>query len=202
MPVKRQYHVKGTNDFIVLAGIFFFLCIWAIKDAWFPSDKVLNKHPLEIIVAAEASGMVEKVLVAEGDPVSEDKVLATLRSDRITAEFEEAKGAYTEAKITFNLLNSASQPGDAEEIATAQEAMDQALAKVDELRIMLESMEIRSPDKGEIRENLVSPLSHVEAGDHLFLIDPQDHFYLFNKSLAIFSFVLFWVFLAVHVLAR
>ncbi|HSR88085.1 MAG TPA: efflux RND transporter periplasmic adaptor subunit [Pontiella sp.] len=202
MPVKRQYRVKGTNDFIVLAGIFFFLCIWAVKDAWFPSDKVMKKHPLEITVAAEVTGIVEKVLVDEGDPVVEGKILAALRSDRIAVEFEEAKNAYTEAKKEFNLLNSASQSGDAQEIAAAQEAMDQALAKVDELRVALESMEIKSPDKGEIKKSYISPLSVVEAGDQLFLIDPQDHFYLFNKSLAIFSFLLFWVFLAIHVLGR
>jgi multidrug resistance efflux pump len=202
MPTKRKYHVKGTNDFIVLAGIFFFLCIWAVKDAWYPSEKVLNKHPLEIVVAAETGGIIEKVMVEEGDPVVEDKVLAVFRSDRVAEEFEKAKSAYTAAKKTFNLLNSASQPGDAQEIAAAQEAMDQALAKVDELRVALDSMEIKAPDKGEIKEKHISNLSVVEAGDHVFLIDPDDHFYLFNKSLAIFSFVLFWVFLAVHLLAR
>jgi multidrug resistance efflux pump len=202
MPAKRQYHVKGTNDFIVLAGIFFFLCIWAVKDAWYPSEKVLKKHPLEIAVAAEVSGIVEKVLVGEGDPVAEDKLLATLRSDRIAAEFEEAKNAYTEARNEYNLLNAASPSGNPQEIAAAQEAMDQALAKVDALRVTLDSMEIKSPDKGAISKSYISPLSIVEAGDALFLIDPQDHFYLFNKSLAIFSFLLFWVFLAIHILGR
>ena len=73
---------------------------------------------------------------------------------------------------------------------------------MDELRIALDAMEIKAPDKGEIKESYIGTLSIVEAGDQLFLIDPQDHFYLFNKSLAIFSFVLFWVFLAIHLLGR
>ena len=123
MPVKRKYHVKGTNDFIVLAGIFFFLCLWSIKDAWYPSEKVLKKHPLEIMVAAEASGMVEKVNVVAGDAVAEDMVLAQLRRDRIAVEFDEAKSTYTEAKKKHTLLTSGSQSGDAAEIAVAQEAM-------------------------------------------------------------------------------
>ena len=202
MPVKRQYHVKGTNDFIVLAGIFFFLCLWSVKDAWYPSEKVLKKHPLEIIVTAEAGGTVEKVMVEAGDAVAEDMVLAKLRSDRVSGEFEDAKKSYTEAKQKFTLLNSASQTGDAVEIAAAQAAMDQSLTKVDELRIVLDSMEIKAPDKGEIKESFIVTHGLVEAGDHVFLIDPQDHFYLFNISLAIFSFVLFWVFLAIHLLGR
>jgi multidrug resistance efflux pump len=162
----------------------------------------MKKHPMEIIVAAETTGIVEKVAISEGDPVAEGTVLATLRSDRISAEFEEAKKTYTEAKKEYNLLNAASGSGDGQEIATAQETMEQALVKVDELRLALESMEIKSPDKGAIKKSNVSPLSVVEAGDHLFIIDPDDHFYLFNKSLAIFSFLLFWVFLAIHILGR
>ena len=202
MPVKRQYHVKGTNDFIVLAGIFFFLCLWSVKDAWYPSEKVMKKHPQEIIVIAEKGGTVDQVMVDAGDPVAEDTVLAKLRSDRVSSEFEEAKKSYTEAKQKHSLLNSSSQTGDAGEIVAAQETMDLALTKVDELRIALDSMEIKAPDKGEIKKSYIGTLSMVEAGDHLFLIDPQDHFYLFNKSLAIFSFVLFWVFLAIHLLGR
>ena len=255
MPVKRQYRVKGTNDFIVLAGIFFFLCLWSIKDAWFPSEKVLTKHPQEIIVAAETGGTVEIVNVVKGDMVVEDMVLAKLRSDRVTIEFEAAKQSYTEAKQKHALLTAASQEGDPEEIAAAQAAMDLALTKVDDLRVALDSMEIKAPDKGAIKESYIVTLSHVEVitagfdgevveilpsqritvaddrgekkeysisemmvslvnvgemiseGDTLavqkvFLIDPQDHFYLFNKSLAIFSFVVFWVFLAVHLMAR
>jgi multidrug resistance efflux pump len=202
MPVKRQYRVKGTNDFIVLAGIFFFLCLWSVKDAWFPSPKVMEKHPQEIIVVVETGGTVEKINVVAGDPVAEDMVLATLRRDRISVEFDAAKSTYTEAKQKYNLLNSTAQTGDASEIAAAQEAMDQALVKVDELRVGLDSMEIKTADKGKIMESYISTHSLVEAGDHAFLIDPEDHFYLFNKSLAIFSFVVFWVFLAIHVLAR
>ena len=202
MPVKRQYHVKGTNDFIVLAGIFFFLCLWAIKDAWYPSEKVLTKHPLEIIVVAEAAGTVEQVMVKAGDAVAEDMVLATLRSDRLSTDFEDAKASYTQAKQTFNQLNDAAQPGAAGEIAALQASMDEALTKVEALRIALDSMEIKAPDKGELKKSFIATHSLMEAGDHAFLIDPQDHFYLFNKSLAIFSFVLFWVFLAIHLLGR
>jgi len=202
MPVKRQYHVKGTNDFIVLAGIFFFLCLWSVKDAWYPSEKVLKKHPLEIIVVAETDGTVEKMIVDTGDAVAEDMVLAILRNDRVSTEFEEAKKSYTEAKNKHTLLTASSETGDAVEIAATQEAMNQALAKVDELRLALDSMEIKTTDKGKIKEAYIATHSLVEAGDHAFLIDPEDHFYLFNKSLAIFSFVIFWVFLAIHLLAR
>jgi hypothetical protein len=40
----------------------------------------------------------------------------------------------------------------------------------------------------------------VAAGQTVIVIEPKQGFYLFNKSLAIFSFVAFWVFLALHIL--
>ena len=117
-------------------------------------------------------------------------------------ELDEAKNTYTEAKQRLNRLSSDSGAESAEATATAQQEMDEALSKVEELRLMLDSMEIKSPGKGAVMESFVETHTHVEAGDQVFLIDPQDHFYLFNKSLAIFSFVVFWVFLAIHLLAR
>jgi len=202
MPVKRQYKVKGTNDFIVLAGIFFFLCLWSVKDAWFPSEKVLTKHPQEVIVPVETAGTVEKIDVKVGDPVAEDMVLASLHRERVADEFDNAKNNYTEAKQKYTQLSSSAQTSDSAEAAAAKDAMDQALVKVDELRTALDSLEIKAPSKGMVKEIYIATYSLVEAGDQAFLIDPQDHFYLFNKSLAIFSFLLFWVFIAVHILAR
>ena len=70
MPSKRRYHIKGTNDFIVLSAIFFFLCLWAVKDAWYPSAKVLKRHPLESVATFQAAGAVDKLHVAEGDPIT------------------------------------------------------------------------------------------------------------------------------------
>ena len=214
MPVKRKYNVKGTNDFLVLGAIFFFLCLWSIKDAWFPSPKVLKKHPLEIQVSFEAAGSVEKVFVAVGDPVGENQELAKLRTDRMTIEYDEAKTVYAEAKKKFAMLelaaknaekNGASDSGIAElkeGQATAQVAMDEALVNVTALRMAIDSSVLISPNKGEVKEIRVGTHSMVEVGEQVITLDPKDHFYLFNKSLAIFSFLAFWVFLAIHILAR
>jgi hypothetical protein len=42
----------------------------------------------------------------------------------------------------------------------------------------------------------------IIASQIAFVINPADHFYLFNKSLAIFSFIAFWFFLGIHILTR
>jgi multidrug resistance efflux pump len=214
MPAKRKYNIKGTNDFLVLAGIFFFLCLWAIKDAWYPADKVLKKHPREVAVAFKVAGAVARVNVAEGDSVSEKTLLASLRRDHIESDFEQAKDDYTSAKNQHSRMevahknavkNGATDAGVAERkesMARAQASMDEALAKVTELRKAMDSTELLSPSRGKVKQIVVQAHSMVEAGDTALVLDPKDHFYLFNKSLAIFSFFAFWIFLAIHILAR
>ena len=100
---KRKYNVKGIKDFIVLAGIFFFLCLWAIKDAWFPSEGVIKKHPQRVEVAFPVDGMIAEYHVKIGDPVvppkdgQEPTLLASLNDVKLRETFEEKKKAYTEA---------------------------------------------------------------------------------------------------------
>ncbi len=206
MPAKRKYNIKGTNDFLVLAAIFFFLCLWAIKDAWFPSDKVLKKHPSEITASFSVAGSVEKVHVRVGDSVGEKQLLAKLRSDRLSVEYEAAKETYTASKKAYAKMQHELKSGGAAD-ATAQldvskTAMEEALEKVTALRISIDASELHAESKGVVKEVKVGPHSMVDAGEVALVIDPKDHFYLFNKSLAIFSFFAFWIFLAIHILAR
>jgi len=214
MPAKRKYNVKGTKDFIVLAGIFFFLCLWAVKDAWYPSPKVLEKHPEEVTVAFEVAGSIGQLHVAEGDSIGEEQVLAELHHAKIQEKFDTAKKEYSDAKNQHTLMdealrnavkNGASSEGIAElkqGRLDAQTAMDSALEEVNDIREKLDATELRAPGKGVVKEVLVSLHAQVEAGETVIAIDPRDHFYLFNKSLAIFSFIAFWVFLGVHILAQ
>jgi len=214
MPAKRKYNVKGTKDFIVWAGIFFFLCLWAVKDAWYPSPKVLEKHPEEVTVAFEVAGSIGQLHVAEGDSIGEEQVLAELHHAKIQEKFDTAKKEYSDAKNQHTLMdealrnavkNGASSEGIAElkqGRLDAQTAMDSALEEVNDIREKLDATELRAPGKGVVKEVLVSLHAQVEAGETVIAIDPRDHFYLFNKSLAIFSFIAFWVFLGVHILAQ
>jgi multidrug resistance efflux pump len=214
MPAKRNYKVKGTKDFLVLAGIFFFLCLWAIKDAWYPSPKVLEKHPREISVAFSISGAIGQMHVEAGDTVGEDQLLAELRRTRIDQQIDSAKAEYTKAKKTHSLRetavrnavkNGATDQGISDMRKNLEEAkveMDAALKSLTAERSKLEATELLSPTKGEIKEVLVETHGLVQADEAVMKIDPKDHFYLFNKSLAIFSFIAFWVFLGIHILAH
>jgi multidrug resistance efflux pump len=211
---KRTYNVKGTQDFLVLAVIFFFLCLWAIKDAWYPSPKVLERHPLQIELAFEMAGAIGKLHVMEGDAVGENMVVAELRSVKLEGEFAAAKKEYSDARKKVRLMesavknaekNGASDEGIAgfkKNLADANAAMQAAHEKVNTLKEQLAKGELVAGTKGEVKSLNKSLHGQVEAGETVMVIDPKDHFYTFNKSLAIFSFIAFWVFICLHVLAR
>ena len=213
MPAKRTYNVRVQKDFIVLAGVFFFLCLWAVKDAWYTSDKVLKKHPVCVEVSFKTAGTVGKVHVGAGDSIGEGQLLAELRSTRMEVDFEAAKKEYTASKnkyaLTQKALGNAVKSGAGDEEITeikdsvlqAKAAMGARLKKVGEIRVALDSTGLLAPTKGEIMEVFVSPHGRIEAGETAMVIDPKDHFYLFNKSLAIFSLIAFGVFLSLHLLA-
>ena len=42
---RPQVHIWTIIYFILGTAPFLFLCLWAIKDAWFPSEIVMQKHP-------------------------------------------------------------------------------------------------------------------------------------------------------------
>ncbi|MBI9020041.1 MAG: hypothetical protein JEZ10_02135 [Verrucomicrobia bacterium] len=45
---KGRFSIKGTKDFLVMAVACGFLCLWSIRDAWFPTKKILEKHPQSV----------------------------------------------------------------------------------------------------------------------------------------------------------
>ena len=213
MPLDRKYKNTGTKDFLVLAGFFFFLCLWAVKDAWYPSPKKIKTHPLAIEASFTVSGSLARISVKEGDQVGEKQILAELRKTWQESELAKLKALYLGIKAEYQQVDDAirkavrnKQPDQVAELGARRTQlkteMDQAEEKAKSARANVAAMDLKSPSNGVVKEILVKNFTQVEAGDAVLIIDPQDHFYLFNKSLAIVSFVLFWIFLGVHIVIR
>ena len=191
---KRNYKVKGSKDFIVLAGISFFLCLWAVKDGWYPSPKRLKDHPKTVEVAFPVDGSVKEFHVAVGDPVNSPKdgheptLLASLSDAAVKKIFDTKKEAYVALS------------DDAPEKAALLKEVNELKAQLDEL--MLYCPELGQEKGGKVSKLLVSRYDQVKAGQPVMVIEPGKGFYLFNKSLAIISFIVFWIFLGIHVMTR
>ena len=194
MPAKRTYKVRVAKDFIVLAGIFFFLCLWAVRDAWYPSDKVLKKHPHTVEASFPIDGTLKKFEVKVGDSVTPPNekgtptLLASLDDMKLQIELEAKTKAYVELQVGV----------------PEKKALEKEIKK---LRVRRDQYQMSCPKlgnekSGKVSKLLVNRLDMVKAGQPVMEIEPNKHFYLFNKSLAIFSFFAFWTFLGLHFLAQ
>ncbi|HEY5653102.1 MAG TPA: hypothetical protein VIR63_01890 [Pontiella sp.] len=196
MARKRNYKVRGDYDFLVMAGFCFFLCLWAVKDAWFPGDKVLEKHPRRVPVAFEVKGggTIQDLHVGVGDvvlpPRDGDKptLLASLKNYTLQSEFDEIKEA-------FKAL-----PKDSPEKDGLRKEIVRLKAELDGLKVYCP--ELGKEKSGKISEILVSKHEFIQAGQSILIIEPKTTFYVFNKSLALGCFLGFFFFLGVYVLGH
>ena len=188
---------------------FFFLCIWAIKDAWYPSEKVLKKHPREIVSSFEISGKLEKLHVNEGSFVKEGSIIAELSSEDLDKKLNNMKATYLKDKKSADILRVAiknarengATKASINEMQDRKNLLESKMkdleASVKELNEGQDKTRIIAEKNGEVVEIYVGERIQVSAGENILKIIPQDNFYLFNKSLAIFSFfacIFFFVF--------
>jgi hypothetical protein len=195
MAKKRQYNVKGTNDFLVLSIIFAFLCIWSIRDAWFPTKGVLKRHPLQFEIVSPVDGVIHEIHAPVGTKIVTPKDRRTpslvfeLNSSALSRQFEAEKARYAELK------------------ASGSDEAENSLVEINRLKEEIDALKIYCPligteKDGKVIEVLVDKYGQVSAGDPVLRVLPNEQFYIFNKSLAIVSFVLFLVFLGLHIFGR
>ncbi|HNX52574.1 MAG TPA: hypothetical protein PLD51_00655 [Pontiellaceae bacterium] len=192
---KGRFKIQGTKDFLVAAVFCGFLCIWAIRDAWFPTEKVLKKHPHEIPVAFTVSGVVKDVQVKAGDEVSGNIVLASLYDEGYRAKVTEAEAAFEAAK-------TAKDPAVEKKLDVLMKARADAEAcSLQTANIKWTTTHGEEVLRGIVARILVEPATRIEAGTPILTVQPADTFYLFNKTLALLSFIGMIVALVFHGIA-
>jgi multidrug resistance efflux pump len=192
---KGRFNIKGTKDFIVAAVFCGFLCVWSIRDAWFPTEKVLKKHPREIAVSFKVPGVVKQVAVQPGDEVKGKVVLASLYDEAYHAKVAEAEAAFEVAKTT--------KDSEVEKklavLMKARESLDDCT--VENTDTTYKTSHGDEPLRGVVVRVLAGPATQLEAGAPVLTIAPVDTFYVFNKTLAILTFIGMIISLVFHRIA-
>ncbi len=189
--MARKYKVEGTKDFLYAAIVLFALGAWAIRDGWFPSESVLEKHPRTLPLAFEQGGVVADILVAPDDEVKSGQALVILQR----FELESRLAALEKS------LKSLDEPGmdDAPDGAARRaEARARWTAELAETRAALAQRELRAPTNGYVAAVLVERNALVRPKATAVELAVKDHFYAFNKSLAFLSITAALVCLYIH----
>jgi multidrug resistance efflux pump len=180
---KGRYSIKGTKDFLVAAVFCGFLCVWSIRDAWFPTEKVMKKHPHEIQVAFKVPGVLKEIAVQPGDEVNGKMLLASLYDDSYRAKVETDEAAFEKAR-------DAKDPFAEEKMDELRKARaDVAACTLYNTDITWMSAHGEESLRGVVSQILAETATHIDVGTPVMTIKPTDSFYAFNKTLAVLSFV-------------
>jgi len=179
--MARQYKVTGTNDFLYFAIGLLAWGLWSVRDGWFPTQTVLKRHPLEVVVPFEIGGQVEEIQCAVGHKVSEKQPLVQLKKETLIAGRDAALAAYDAVQSRMRTSG-----GDPQALRAELEQATQALGRA---RADLIAGEVLAPVAGRVLQIDAVRTEFVDAGDPAVRLRPTDSFYLFNKSMAILSFL-------------
>ncbi len=182
MAVKGRFNIHGTKDFMVAAVFCGFLCIWSIRDAWFPTEKILKKHPQEIPVAFKVHGVVKHIALQPGEEINGKVVLASLYDEGYRAKVAEAEAVFEDAKKNKD-------PAVEGKLAVLRQARDDLAACIVENTDVI-WMTTHGEDilRGKVVRILVQPGAQIAAGSPVLTVNPVDTFYMFNKTLAVLTF--------------
>ena len=239
---RRRFTVKGTKDFLVAAVFCGFLCIWSVRDGWFPTRKILQKHPREFPVAFSVSGVVEQIAVGEGEEFGGKVLLASLYEQPFRAAVQEAEAALKAAAeredsdlnakvaamqqaradldactlentdivrstthgdepLKGKVLRVLVRPAEKVEVLRADAAGTVVKVREGELVLVSASPDAADGEAGErsislesgwtplVKENDEIAAGNVLAGQTIMMVQPEDTFYMFNKTLAVLTFI-------------
>ena len=130
----------------------------------------------EVIMKAEISGEISKVLKEEGQQVPKDEVLAELDlRDRKAREIE-ARGRVEQRQIEYNAAKQLADKGFNSKVRLAQAAADLESAKsaLRAAQVDLDKVEIKAPFDGTINMQAIEKGDYVSVGEEMFTIVDLD----------------------------
>lgn len=113
------------------------------------------KADKEITVSAERGGQIERILVSEGDYVSEGRILAQIKGEDVRADLAMAKSDYE----TYKKL--------AEEGAVSQREAMRYETDLKRLQAALDNLLINAKISGQVGQIYVDPGDFVNLGDKI-----------------------------------
>lgn len=130
----------------------------------------------EATVMAKQSGVIEQVLVEEGERVREGQVLARLETDRLRLEVARAKATLDQLEQDFKRYESVYERKlvSREAYERAKFELDGAKAAHDLARLALQEAEIRAPFDGVVSLRHVKIGNTIQSGSPAFRVTRMD----------------------------
>ncbi len=189
------------------------ICLWAIKDGWFPSPSVEKKYPRRAEVSFDQAGIVAEVYVTPDEKVAEGSPLVKMTTHffnqqlkSINSQLALLESGIVKTRIEYERLlrnnddarERRRQPILKQKLEESQARRDRLLLDREKIREEIHRQILCAPLKGRVAEVLVKRMDVVEQDQLALVLHPITGFYLFNKVLAIGMFIGALVFLALY----
>ena len=126
--------------------------------------------PREIKLSFKIGGIIEEILVSEGQRVQKGQVLARLNLSEIGSQVQQARSVFDKAQRVFKRVDNLYQEKAAtlEQHQNVQTALQVAQAQLDMAEFNLRYAEIRAPTNGKILKKLMEENEMTGPGIPLF----------------------------------
>jgi len=148
------------------------LCVEKMDHQEVISLPALLEATFDATLAAEKPGRVVRILVDRGDGVKKDQLLLQIDDRTERAMLKRAEIVLSDAKKAFNRFERLKKEG-----AVAESEYDRvdkenivAAARLDEMKVVIEKCQVRSPEKGVINDRFIEEGEYVLPGTPLFQV--------------------------------
>ena len=126
----------------------------------------------ELNFSAEKPGRVVKIFVDEGDHVNAGQVLATVRTDQLSVDLQNAEAVFSNAQKDKERYENAFKTGGVtqQQLDQANLALQNAQARINAARINIGDANIRSSINGIVNKRYIEPGAILAAATQMFNI--------------------------------
>ncbi len=130
----------------------------------------------EAQVLARVGGLVQRILVEEGDRVREGDPLLEIENDEYRLRLQQAEATTANVRSRYERMQQMIEEGLAteEEFQTAHSDLENAEAEEGLARLLVGYTTVRAPFDGAVVERLVDPGQNVSEGTPVFLLSDFD----------------------------
>lgn len=126
--------------------------------------------PMEVKLSFKIGGIIEQILVSEGQRVEKGQLLARLNLSEIESQVQQARSVFDKSQRDFKRVENLFEEKAAtlEQLQNMQTALQVAKAQLDAAEFNLRHAEIRAPSSGKILKKMMEESELTGPGMPLF----------------------------------
>jgi membrane fusion protein (multidrug efflux system) len=176
-PWWTRKRVQGFAAAVAVAALAAFLLWWVFFRSYVSTNDARVATNIIRVAPVGVGGVIEKVMVEEGDLTKAGQILVEIDHRVPEAQFNRAKARFQLARIEFDRVRNlvSSKSSSARDLDNARTNYDIAEAELKLAEVNLQNTYLKSPINGIVIQKLAQPGNIIEPGQVALMISDADH---------------------------